>query len=165
MKKVNIKAIIMAMAIIPLLVSCEKEYESESLPNNQLSGEWYVQTYFGGNVVLGYERIVTSNTASANGSEMWVDDLGHIWPFKVKANITGSNTFSVNAGENIQWPTFDTIMQTTTITRGEIFPDKGRSATGVVVDSIYIEAEFSDDPGSTYIMAGHYRTGFVEDDF
>lgn len=164
----KIKAIIIALATTCMLASCEKEYETEFLPGNSVSGEWYVQTYFGGtapsNVVLGYEKILTANTAAANGNEMWIDDLNHIWPFKVKANITGEYTFSVSSAENIQWPTFDTIMQTTTITNGRIFPDGGRSTSGVVVDSIYMEAQFSDDPGNTYIFAGHYRTGFIEDE-
>ena len=34
-----------------------------------------------------------------------------------------------------------------------------------MVDSIYIRAEFGDDPGTDYEFAGHRRTGFLEDDY
>jgi hypothetical protein len=33
-----------------------------------------------------------------------------------------------------------------------------------VTDSIYFEAEFSDDPGTTYQFTGYRRTGWPEDD-
>ena len=48
---------------------------------------------------------------------------------------------------------------------GKIIADGGVSKTGVVVDSIYIKATFSDDPGTEYEITGHRRTGFVEDDY
>lgn len=33
-----------------------------------------------------------------------------------------------------------------------------------VTDSIYVEAEFSDDPGTVYQLTGYRRTRFQEDD-
>jgi hypothetical protein len=51
------------------------------------------------------------------------------------------------------------------VLEGKIIADAGHSKTGVVTDSIYIKAVFSDDPGTEYEMAGHRRTGFVEDDY
>lgn len=48
----------------------------------------------------------------------------------------------------------------------------GKVLTGVskgpvsqaVTDSIYFEAEFSDDPGTVYQIHGYARTRYVEDD-
>ena len=51
------------------------------------------------------------------------------------------------------------------VLEGKIIADAGHSKTGVVTDSIYIKAVFSDDPGTEYEMVGHRRTGFVEDDY
>ena len=51
------------------------------------------------------------------------------------------------------------------VLEGKVINDAGRSKSGVVTDSIYIKAVFSDDPGTEYEMAGHRRTGFLEDDY
>lgn len=142
--------------------ACQKDYEVETLPNYEMSGQWYVQTYIGGTspdeVALGYVEIVTSNTAAANGNQLLVDDKGNIWPFKVKANVSGMS-FSVENGTNLYDDTLDV-----SIRNGIIVANGGKSLeTNTTVDSIYFEAEFSDDPGNTYIIAGHYKTGFEED--
>lgn len=161
----KIKKILIAFLGLAVFTSCEKEYEAEQIEGNNLSGEWFVQTYFGGttsaDVVLGYSKILTANTAAANGAEIWIDDLGNIWPFKVKCPASsGSNSFSGTALPNTYQG--DTIL--VNIIGGKIFPDGGRSTSGIVVDSIYFKATFTDDPGNEYIFAGHYRTGFVEDE-
>ena len=161
--KINNILTICVVAGALALGSCQKEYEAEQITNNEMSGQWFVQTYYGGttadNVVLDYEQIVTSNTAAANGSQILIDDKGNIWPFKVKANVSGMS-FSVENGAN---QVEDTAF--VSICNGDIIADGGRSIfTKTVVDSIYFEAEFSDDPGETYIIAGHYRTGFIEDE-
>ena len=161
----KLKNIMIAILGFAVLTACEKEYEAEQIAGNNLSGEWFVQTYLGGttaaDVVLGYQKIVTSNTAAANGSEIWLDDQEHIWPFKVRCSASsGSNSFSAtNMPNGYQGDT--TFV---TITEGKIFPNGGKSTSGITVDSIFFKASFSDDPGNEYIMAGHYRTGFIEDE-
>ena len=150
--------------LLLVTTSCEKEYESENLPNYEMSGQWFVQTYVGtpdtGFVALGYVELVTANTAATNGNEILIDDHGNIWPFKVKCPVnSGAKTFE---GTNLINISDSTV--TVNISNGEIFPNGGKSITGIVVDSIYMEAEFSDDPGSIYAIAGHYRTGFEEDE-
>ena len=178
------KLIIIALAVVGF-TACE-EYEKEMIPGHEVAGEWFMQTYVGGNVVLGYEHVFTYNTAAADGKEVWFDDYGHIWPVNAKIAITGSNTFA-GTGDNIEAPiyTYDTLdvirdesidpidsvnqnfvgYETVNIKEGKIIPGGGKSKTGVVVDSIYILAEFSDDPGTEYEFSGHRRTGFEEDDF
>lgn len=159
--KIN-KALVCLLAISFTIGSCQKEYEVETIENYEMSGQWYVQTYYGGttadDVVLGYEEIVTSNTSKADGTELLVDDKGNIWPFKVKTNVSGMS-FSASDVINLS---DDEV--TVSITNGKIIANGGKSIeTRTTVDSIYFEAEFSDDPGSTYIIAGHYKTGFEED--
>lgn len=156
--------IISAVLLFCGIIACEKEFEEETLPNYEMSGQWYVQTYYGGtdpgNVVLGYQQIVTSNTAQADGKELLIDDKEHIWPFKVIVNAnSGAKSFSGTGTNGYQGDT-----TSVTISNGKIIKGGGRSLSGIKVDSIYMEAEFSDDPGNTYIFAGHYRTGFEEDE-
>jgi hypothetical protein len=179
------KLIIFALVAIGF-VGCE-EYETEMIPGNELAGEWFVQTYVGGSAVVGYEHFFTYTTAAADGKQIWVDDYGHIWPFKAKIDANPSGNSFAGTGDNIEVPmyTYDTLdiirdetvdpidsvdqifagYETVTVKEGKIIPGGGKSRTGVVVDSIYILAEFSDDPGTDYEFSGHRRTGFLEDDF
>ena len=48
---------------------------------------------------------------------------------------------------------------------GKVITGGGMSKSGVVVDSIYLKVEFSDDPGVIYEIKGHQRTGFFEDEY
>ena len=51
------------------------------------------------------------------------------------------------------------------VVEGRVIPDGGHSRSGVLVDSLYIKLEFSDNPGVSYELKGHARTGFFEDEF
>ncbi len=162
MKIHKIFTIILLLGVFAL-GSCQKEYEAEQITNNEMSGQWLVQTFYGGttaeDVIQGYVPIVTSNTSAADGTQILIDDKENIWDFKVKANVSGMS-FSTEDTQNLRG---DSI--TISIHNGSIVTDGGRSIfTKTVVDSIYFEAVFSDDPGETYIIAGHYRTGFEEDE-
>lgn len=161
--KINKIFTISLLAVALVLGSCQKEFEAEHIENYEMSGQWFVQTYVGGttadDIALGYVQIVTSNTAAANGQQLLIDDKGNIWPFKVKANVSGMH-FSVDNAVNLY---IDTL--TVSIRNGVVVPNGARSlGSNTTVDSIYFEAEFSDDPGTIYIIAGHYRTGFIEDE-
>jgi hypothetical protein len=164
------------------IASCQDEYENELIPGSELSGEWYVETSVDGMVVLGHEKIATYNTSAADGSQIWVDDLEHIWPVKAKISASPSSNSFAGMGDNIVAPiySYDTAdiaepydsitstfegYHTMEVLEGKVINDAGRSKSGVVTDSIYIKAVFSDDPGTEYEMAGHRRTGFLEDDY
>ncbi len=179
------KLILLALIAIGF-VACQDEYEPEMIPGNELAGEWWVETSVGGTVVLGHERILTYNLASATGDSIWLDDHGHIWPFKAKIAANAGNATFSGTGDNMEvtWTTYDTAdiirdpnidpIDSVTVTgsgyetitvEGKIIAGAGRSLTGVEMDSIHITATFSDDPGTEYVFAGHRRTGFVEDDY
>jgi hypothetical protein len=53
------------------------------------------------------------------------------------------------------------------VQQGKVLLKEGRSTSGVVTDSIYFEVSFDDDTpayGTTYIVSGVRRTGFLEDE-
>lgn len=178
--KLNKLFLIVTIAVS--LVACKDDFDPGSVPGSELAGEWYVQTYVGGSAVLGHELISTYNTAAADGSQIWLDDQGHIWPVKAKINSDPAGMSFSGMGTNteieiFQYDTadmaapYDSVtttslgFETINVLEGKVISDEGRSKTGVVTDSIYIRAEFSDDPGTEYEMSGHRRTGFGEDDY
>ena len=180
------KIIILTLLVVGL-AACQEEYEKELIPGSELAGEWFVETLTGGAVVVGHERVMTYTTAAADGNQIWFDDAGHIWPVKAKIDANAGDNSFAGTGDNIEAPiySYDTLdvirdesvdpidsvnqnfegYETITIMEGKIIADVGVSKTGVLVDSIYVKATFSDDPGTEYEITGHRRTGFVEDDY
>jgi hypothetical protein len=126
-----------------------------------VAGEWWTTFTIAGEDVygLGYQVITTSNTAANSASEFLVHDGGHTWDYKVKVPLNlDAKSFGGTALENISYPI------TVNIANGKILPGAAISTGGNVTDSIYFEAEFSDDPGTIYQVAGYRRTGFLEDE-
>jgi hypothetical protein len=142
--------------------SCKKNLPTVGGTATQsLANEWWVTFTVNGVDVygLGHKKIVTYNTA-ANTNEIWVDDYQNLWQFKVKAQANlDSLTFHATAAPNEYYNI------TVNLTNGKVFPGLGHSRTGNVTDSIYMQAEFSDDPGTIYTISGHARTRFAEDDY
>lgn len=131
-----------------------------------MSGEWFV-TYKledGTDVLGGYTKLFTFNTASESTSEFWITDhesgSPNFWDFRAKCPINlGTTTFGSN--DLIQNESYEIKMK---ITEGKIILKGGFSLSNVVTDSIYMKLEFSDDPGTIYIASGVRRTGFLEDE-
>jgi hypothetical protein len=145
-----------------LLASCQKK--PDILPSTStvdMSGEWYTQYYYDGDAITDFHKIITFNTSDPNSNQVWVDDLG-TWPFKSKLNINyASKAFiATNAAANAE-----ITGETVTVLEGKVIAKGGHSKTGVIVDSIYLKLQFSDDPGETYEIKGHQRTGFQEDEY
>ena len=152
-------------------VSCKKELpEIGGTAAEKLSGEWWVRLYGpDGSTVYpeGYRgHLYTYNTA-ANGGEIWIDDysdpLGQIlWDFKIKAQADlNSLTFKASDAMSVV-PSYPIKV---TVADGKVLPLGGKSKSGVVVDSIFMHVEFSDDPGTIYTISGHQRSGFLEDEY
>jgi hypothetical protein len=162
MKK--IKGIIILVALVAFASSCQEEYEPEMFPGHELAGEWYITYTIGGVDVygFGYSTILTFNTAAADGSEIWVSDEGNFWDYKAKvaANPSGKSFGQSDSLDNTSYPVKMIIKS------GAVFTDGGKSNTGVTTDSISLVVGFGDDtPGTEYVVSGHRRTGFLEDDF
>lgn len=142
-------------------ISCSRELpEVGGTSAQSIANEWWVELRQNNVDLYGrHLKIATYNT-SANKDSIWVDDLGHVWDFKVKAKADYSNlTFGTTSSDNEYYPI------TVKITNGKVLVGAGRSKTGNVTDSIYMAVEFSDDPGVEYTISGHARTKFDEDEY
>jgi len=126
-----------------------------------MSGEWFIRFYTGGAVVSPYHKIISYNTSDPNAAQIWVDDLD-FQPFKAKFDVDYPS-LSFKAATSI--PNLANNGKTIKVLEGKVLPGAGKSKTGVVVDSIFMKLEFSEEPGTVYDIAGHQRTGFQEDEY
>ncbi|MFT4521669.1 MAG: hypothetical protein ACI8ZN_000606 [Bacteroidia bacterium] len=168
--KLNLKTLTLIFAGLVLFSSCEdwKAYEPEQLPGNHMANEWYVTYKVGGVDIynFGYSTIITSTTAAADGENLIVTDQGHFWDYLVKSPMNAdAKTFGISAAGDSLTNLVDGYDIKIRVTNGKVIAGGGTSKTGVKVDSIYMEIEFADDPGTIYEVGGHGRTGFEEDDY
>jgi len=152
--------------VLIAFTSCEKDKPDTGGTNMEaFANEWWVQLYDPAGALVYpdtyHGHIATYNTA-ANNNEFWIDDQAEIWDFKVKAqgNLSDMSFNALQAQSVVEG--YEIIVN---ITNGKILRDAGRSRTGVVTDSIYMDIEFEDDPGVVYSIRGHARTRFAEDDY
>ena len=147
--------------ILTFLASCKKNLpEVGGTVAEKVANEWWVTLKANGEDLYGtHLKIATYNT-SANNNEIWVDDFHNVWDFKVKAQADfNALTFNATSQKNEYYDI------TVDIKNGKILSGAGVSKTGNVTDSIYMEATFSDDSTTTYIISGHARTRFSEDEY
>lgn len=159
------------------MASCEKD-EIGGTATEALAGEWYVTVDAvdaDGNVVysddewfqMGNIFLYTYNTAANVPTEMYIDDMGYFWEYKVKVKCdVKSLTFSTNgAVANESYAGCDV-----TIDGGKILPGAATTPHGTPADSIIFYVSFSDDtyPANygyaKYRVSGYRYTGLVEDD-
>ena len=144
-----------------LLTSCEKDDEIGGTAVEKLSGEWWVQLSVDNALVVpNYFELRTYNTADNVGDKMWLDDNEDLWPYKFKVDVdAAAQTFSVTNSQS----EYTNIK--VTVKNGKVLTGASKGPVSqAVTDSIYFEAEFSDDPGTTYQLHGYRRTRFSEDD-
>ena len=160
------KRILLIIGVVAIgFSSCQKKPDIDGTEAQNMASEWWVQL-FHQDGTLAYPptywgHIATYNTAS-NGSEIWIDDQGEIWDFKIKVKADLANrTFSADKAVSVV-PNYNIWV---TVTEGKILEKAAKSRTGVVTDSIYMKVLFEDDPGETYTIRGHARTKFAEDDY
>jgi len=164
--KIKILSVTLITVFSTFFVSCdETETYDVGLTNaSEASGDWYVE-FLDSNgddiYSLGYQLITTTNSASNSSTEFIIDDREHTWTFKVTCPIDlDTMTFSgTSLASNV-----DGYEVEVTITNGAIVKDGATSSGGNTVDSIYFEAEFSDDAGTIYQVTGYKRTGLAEDE-
>lgn len=164
----RIYLLIMSVALVGVMASCENEIEPGQTAVMKMSNEWWGQIYVPGengelvDAGYGYQHFLTSSTASGTSDSLFIDDFDSFFELKAKvACDVNAMTFTTNGTPVRERYTDGTVI----IENGRIIVSGGKSATGVTVDSLYFEAEFDWDPGQVYIVAGHARTGFLEDDF
>lgn len=166
MKKITL--IIAAALIACISISCENEIDPGQNSLMKMSNEWWVHLLVDDGAGgyedvydLGYFQFLTSNTASNTSDSLFVDDFGAVAELKAKVACNPDDLTFSNGGVAVEERYTDGIV---TINNGKILEGQGRTASGVQVDSIYFEAEFDWDPGQVYIIAGHVRTGYTEDE-
>ncbi len=147
------------------LFSCKKEKSAEGTSVQTLSGQWWVKTP----ETKEYIKISTYNTAENLPTSMWLnltdfkaENRGETVFGKVNVDVN-SKTFSgtniKNAGVYHDSKLTFTIKNGKVITDGIVGP-----VSKAVTDSIYLEVEFSDEPGTVYKLGGYHRTKFNEDE-
>lgn len=157
------KNFFIAVSVLLLVTGCRKEKDTDAgaTATKDMAGAWWVQIKVD-NVPLvpNYFKIITYNTSENLATKMWIDDQEGLWPFKFKIDVDPvAKTFSATDATS----TYTTI--TVKLANGKILDKITKGpVTQTVTDSIYFEAEFSDDPGTTYQLAGYRRTGWPEDD-
>ena len=168
MKIKNIKILLLALLSLSLVfTSCDDNdkndgidfLENDGTKAEQFAGDWYVVFQLEGITITNPAKIHTFNTAANNKNEFWIQDFA-VWGFQIKAQ--GSNDLSFASVDGIDVSDFG---ENGTITNGKIMIDAAKSKTGNVTDSIYMEVMFETDPGETYVIAGHKRTRWPEDDY
>lgn len=173
MKKIFLSMIIVAFSVLSF-TSCEKD-PIGGTTTEAMAGEWYVTGVAvdaNGDIVyddadlfgLGHFHLDTYNTADDAGTEIWIDDLGNFWDFKVKASIDlKAQTFNVADAQNVSYDC------KVTITDGKILKGAAKTPSGAVADSISFLVTFDDDTYpvdygfSAYRIAGYRYTGLAND--
>lgn len=170
MKKV-IYLLIMCAGV--LLSSCEKD-EIGSTATKALAGEWYVtvdgvdasgavlyEDAFG----LGHTMLYTYNTAANIPTEMYVDDAGNFWEYKVKVK-SDIDALTFNTEGTVDNEAYDCDV---TIESGKVLLGAATTPHGTPADSIVFYITFSDDDNvpAAYAklkVAGYRYTGLTQDD-
>jgi hypothetical protein len=145
-----------------LFISCTKKLNNPGATNTVvMSNEWWVTLTLNGNELLpGPVLFATYNTSQNVSDTLWLDDLNFGYGFKCKVLANQKNlTFSTDSSQN----EYTDIR--VHIANGKIYPNGAHSKTGIVTDSIYMQASFGDDPGDTYIISGTARTRWAQDDY
>lgn len=168
MKKNNIVNRICTIGLITLVLSsCQKSAPVGNTSAVKVANDWWCHLLDEqGNALTGYAPFSTYNT-SGNKDSIWVDDGGNLYNFKVKAKFTSDGTFESSGTKDEYYDPSDPTAapETVKISDGKVLEKAGKSKTGAIVDSIYMKVIFSDDPSTTYIIAGTAKTGFDEDDY
>lgn len=160
MKKIIIKYLSLVLILAVMIAGCNKSQDPGNTATKDLAGEWWVQVKVNNAVIWDFVKISTYNTAENVPQKLWVDDLQHFWVFKSKVNVDpAAKTFSATGASNEYYNI------KVNIANGKILPGAARGPVSkAVTDSLYFEAEFSDDPGTKYQFTGYKRTRWPEDD-
>ena len=166
MKKI-ISSLFVAGALIGL-ASCEKE-EIGGTAVQDMCGEWIVTADAvdaNGNVVYedpygaGVFELYTYNTNANLSTEMYVDDFGSFWDFRIIVNVDyAAKTFNATGAIDDYWDISVDVKD------GAIVKNGTKSPAGYVADSISFKILFEDDDNAAdgeyaYLwIHGYRRTG------
>lgn len=165
--EINNPIFIVLMLLASMFISCDAtgDLDPGGTAVQEMAGDWFVELLTddgSGNLVdmygIGYYKLSTFNTASDDGTELFLDDHG-LWPMKSIANVNlDSKTFSGDGLGN----EYDESV-TVNIMDGKILTDAATTTGGNKSDSIYFRVIYADDTRE-FVIKGYKRTGFVEDE-
>jgi hypothetical protein len=143
--------ILIVLAIVMLIaVSCQDDdFDREFDPSHPVSGEWYVQEYYGDGSAFGPYHVQTFNTSFSKDS-LWVNNI-YGSGIKVKALLNADKTFGITQGKDIHEDISEDVASVS-ISNGKILS----------ADSIYFDVVLYDEDGEIvdqFYTAGHRWTG------
>lgn len=153
-----------SVLLILVGLSCTKKLEDPGATQTvAMSNEWWVTLKAGGVDQLGaHVLFATYNTSQNVTDSLWLDDLKNGYQFKCKV-LADPKKLSFLTTDSAQNGYYDVRVH---IANGKVIPNGGKGkSTGSVVDSIYMEATFGDDPVNTYIISGVARSRWAQDDY
>lgn len=171
------KILYLCLAVLSMtFASCGKD-EIGGTATQALAGEWYVTADAvdaDGNVIEGGEDMLgvgkfllnTYNTAANVDNEMWINDNGNFWNFRLKIASDVKNLTFTSNGE----ATNNAYDCKVNIEGGKILPGAGRTPHGTPADSIVFYVSFDDDPYpaqygyAKYKISGIRYSGLTQDD-
>ena len=106
-------------------------------------------------------HLLTYNTSANNPNEIFIDDQGNFWEFKIKATSdVNSLTFSATDALNLSYDDC-----TVSVTNGKIVKNGGVQNNGSPADLITMDVTFSDDDDAlVYHIEGVRYSGLEEND-
>lgn len=161
------KKIVFLLAVVLAFASCEPKFEKEYSWAYPIAGDWLITIY---DKADGSQQSDPFEMRAYNSSigkdSIWFDDYAsesgygnHPVMYGLKFKVAG----------NMAAKTFQTTNFVNALSYyGPVGASKGAMnltvENGKIVgnDSIYMEIQFSDDPGMTYIYAGHREVGYEE---
>lgn len=155
------------IAVLALIfASCQKD-EVPMTSTVDLAGEWMVTAYVGDEAIAGPFMVLTYNTNTDDGQELWLNELGNFWnpallvkvPCKVGDKTFGSDKSLKNLNANPDGTDFTVVVK-----NGKVVFGGATTPSGMPADAIEYQVEYSDDPGTVYTFKGYRRTGFTADE-
>jgi hypothetical protein len=155
------RKMLLGLSVLLIFAACKKEDDSGGTNVQQMSGEWWVKISVNNSLIdPRYFKVLTYNTSENLANKMWLDDQQNIWPVKIKVDVNPSNQTFSSAGSTSEYSNI-----TVKVNNGKVMTDVTKGPVSkAATDSIYFEAEFSDDAGTVYQFAGYRRTRFADDD-
>ena len=161
--KIQIKTLLFITISFTLFTSCDEggDPDAGGTTTRNFAGDWHIIVLQSDGVtpLTNYGLFSTYNAAS-NDENFWIDDHDNTFELKTKVQVKDFNTLTFSATNSEEMYLGDNV----NVTNGKILKNAAHSFGGHVVDSIYFEVEYVDDPGTIYKFAGHKRTGFLEDE-
>jgi len=147
-------------------VSCKKEQPAvEYSPIFPISGEWHTHVFEEGERIEGIFALRTYNTADNLSDIAWFR-LGAVAQSfgvlaKVKVDVANKTIIAGKYQNTLAVPADKTTIE---IIEGKILLNASTQPSNVVADSIYVKYKTAVD-GNTYIVKGHRRTAWPQDQY